>query len=92
MNVRWYGRAPARSGDPALAPGTGRSQESELRSQKLQELQNMRARSLSENPGQASPWENLRRNPDSLAPELLQLLNSGDVESGTPSKFQRSER
>src|SRR5271165_2175403 len=37
-----------------------RSQESELRSQ---ELQNMRARSLSENPGQASARENLRRNP-----------------------------
>ena len=36
----------------------------------------MRARSLSENPGQASSRENLRRNPDSLAPELLNL-NSG---------------
>src|SRR5208283_3185366 len=32
-------------------------------SEKLQELQNMRARSLSENPGQASARENLRRNP-----------------------------
>ena len=53
-----------------------RSQESELRSQELQELQNLRARSSSENPGQASPRENLRRNPDSLAPELLQLLTS----------------
>ena len=29
--------------------------ESGVRSQELQELQNMRARSLSENPGQASP-------------------------------------
>ena len=51
-----------------------RTQESELRSQELQELQNRRARSLSENPGPASPWENLRQAPDSLAPELLQLL------------------
>ena len=50
----------------------------------------MRARSLSENPGQASPRENLRRNPDSLAPELLQLLNSEfwNVESETPSSFR----
>jgi hypothetical protein len=45
-----------------------------IRTQEFQELQNMRARSLSENPGQASPRENLRRNPGSLAPELL---NSG---------------
>jgi hypothetical protein len=37
-----------------------------------QELQNTRARSLSENPGSASPWENLRQAlPDSAAPELL---------------------
>ena len=36
----------------------------------------MRARPLSENPGQASARENLLRNPDSLAPELLQLLTS----------------
>ena len=50
----------------------------------------MRARSLSEKPGQASPRENLRRNPDSLAPELLQLLNSEfwNVESGTSSSFR----
>ena len=32
-------------------------------SQELQELQNMRAKSLSENPGPASSRENLRRNP-----------------------------
>ena len=50
----------------------------------------MRARSLSENPGQASPRENLRGIPDSLAPELLQLLNSEfwNVESRTPSIFR----
>ena len=40
-----------------------RLQESELRSQELQELQNARARSLSENPGPASPWENPRQAP-----------------------------
>src|SRR5271157_1014637 len=38
------------------------SEKSGVRSQELQELQNMRARSLSENPGQASARENLRRN------------------------------
>ena len=61
-----------------------RSQESELRSQ---ELQNMRARSLSENPGQASARENLRRNPRFLAPELLNS-EFWNVESGTPSSFR----
>jgi hypothetical protein len=41
--------------------------EEELRSQELQELQNRRARSLSENPGPASPWEIFAKLPDSLA-------------------------
>ena len=45
--------------------------ESELRSQELQELQNRRARSLSENPGPAPPWGIFAKLPDSLAPELL---------------------
>ena len=40
----------------------------------MQELQNTRARSLSENPGPASRWEIFAKLPDSLAPELLQLL------------------
>ena len=53
----------------------------------------MRARSSSENPGQAPPWENLRWNPDSLAPELPQLLTSEfwNVVRNTV-KFQRSCR
>ena len=57
-----------------------RSQESELRSQELQELQNMQKAKvfLSENPGQRGicPGERIHppESPDSLAPELLQLL------------------
>jgi hypothetical protein len=51
-----------------------RLQESELRSQELQELQNTRARSLSENQDQRLPGKILAKLPDSLAPELLQLL------------------
>src|SRR5208282_230890 len=57
---------------------------------RTQELQNMRARSLSENPGQASAREISAGIPDSLAPELLRLLTSEfwNVESGTPSSFR----
>src|SRR5271154_7144154 len=64
-----------------------RSQESEFRSQ---ELQNMRARSLSEIRDRHLPGKISAGIPDSLAPELLQLLNSEfwNVESGTPSSFR----
>src|ERR1700693_644319 len=51
-----------------------RLQESELRSQELQELQNRRARSLSEIHDQHLPRKIFAKLPDSLAPELLQLL------------------
>jgi hypothetical protein len=46
----------------------------ELRSQELQELQNTRARSLLEIEDQHLPGRIFAKHPDSLAPELLQLL------------------
>jgi hypothetical protein len=52
----------------------------------------MRARSLPESPGQALPGKISAGIPDSLAPELLQLLTSEfwNVESGTPSSFREA--
>ena len=46
----------------------------ELTGAGIQELQNTRARSLSENPDQHLPGKIFAKLPDSLAPELLQLL------------------
>src|ERR1700722_19232152 len=63
----------------------------ELRSQELQELQNTRARSLSENPGPASPWENLRQAPrfSSLNfPHVSPLVRSSPVASCLESSLQ----
>jgi hypothetical protein len=52
----------------------GKLQELEFRSQELQEFQNTRATPLSENPDPQVPGKIFANLPDSLAPELLQLL------------------
>src|ERR1700693_6340041 len=68
-----------------------RLQESELRSQELQELQNTRVRSLSGNPGPASPWENLRQAPRFSSLKFSQvspLVRSSPVASCLGSSLQ----